>query len=185
MQLDEDDRQRGGPGQVDVGPSELVSGCLLDWCDGDISAAKVGRRIINALSDGFSHPMLTNMSSIGSDQNSHGKLVAMLRSCRIADMISDVTTVGATSQMVKPSQYIDKIYIHYPVQFASIYGADHDLLRDFWGGLLSRPRGRELMQGQHFLRNKTIDELVWFIPMTVHEDAGPCAKQKSANCEFR
>ena len=68
-----------------------------------------------------------------------------------------------------------------PCNFSRVLGADKSRLEAFWRNLFASPEGQAYKSLHPILRNKTVEELSSTIPVTLHEDAGPYAKGKSAN----
>eukprot|EP00959_Pyramimonas_sp_CCMP1952_P122280 2556364-Pyramimonas_sp.AAC.1 len=60
-------------------------------------------------------------------------------------------------------------------------GADSTKLRDFWTSFMNRPGTKEWASNHPFLKRKSVGDLVWTVPCSVHCDAGPVTKSKSAN----
>ena len=84
--------------------------------------------------------------------------------------------------MVLPSAWVSLLAKISPREARLRLGADKQVVRQFWEQFCDSPTRRDWM-AQHFvLVGKTIDELSSYIPLTVHEDAGPCTKQLSARC---
>ena len=83
--------------------------------------------------------------------------------------------------MVKPSAILQILHRSDPATFSRVMGADKSRLEACWRNLFASPEGQQYKSIHPVLRNKTVEELSSTIPVTLHEDAGPYAKGKSAN----
>ena len=163
--------------------SYLAAGHLLDWCDGLESASKLRFHMHNAIKDGFHHPMITRLSdiSVESDQHCHAGLCALLDTCEISDLITEMPAGGLVTHIVLPSTMLKMLHSAHPRQFERHLGATKHVLEAFWKGFTAnlRRQGEELSEALRSVNPADYNRLV---PLTVHEDAGPCTKRLSAPC---
>ena len=134
----------------------------------------------DAVTDGLQHPMVSRLSGIQSGQHAHGSLVHLLKENPAA--LDDICPVpgSAQDQMLPLSSIIRRVYQYYPTEFVHRLGADVGRTRSFWEQL-SRQENQRHLREHHYLRNLTIDELTYVVPLVLHEDAAPVTKLLSAN----
>lgn len=165
------------------GLSKLGTGLLLEWCDGNLSARRLRKHCNNAVLDGITHPMLTRLSNIGHEgslQRCHRGAMDLLEMCGLVGLLTELS--GDVTHCLLPSTMVRVLETFYPYDFKKRLGADECKLRDFWTQLLARPRWADVAENHPVLQGKSIDDLSKMIPCTLHVDAGPVTKTKSANC---
>ena len=81
--------------------------------------------------------------------------------------------------MLLPSSLIKVVHAEYPREFVRRFGADSERLRSFWTDFLRRPRTRLWASRHPCLAGKAAADLVTSVPITLHEDSGPCGKNSS------
>ena len=170
--------------EEEYGPSKLGSGLLLAWADGDMSAVKLYTHSTNAFDDGLRHPMVARFATLTTNDNpqhAQAGLTRLLQQCNIPDLITRVPR-GVITHLVLPSTLIRMIHDHYPSAFRLRLGADTEKVKSFWQGFYGRPENEEAISLHPSLIGKTPDDLATCIPCTLHQDAGPYSKRKSAEC---
>ena len=72
----------------------------------------------------------------------------------------------------------------YPLQFQIRLGAERTKVELFWRQFFASPVRQHYAARHPQLRRytKDLESLFHMIPITLHEDAAPCAKRKSCNC---
>ena len=98
----------------------------------------------------------------------------------VTDLITELPGPDVT-QVIFPSSLIRMFDRYYSHELRRRVGADPRELEPFWQAFFSSQRRREWADTHPFLAGATAD---WShtVPITVHEDAGPCSKTKSACC---
>ena len=159
-------------------PSKLFGGLVVDWADGSLSAAKLQLQGARGLGDGFEHPIISRLASMGADRHAHESLMnLLLNRCGVAAMLN--TYPGeAVDHMVLPSTWI-KHLATYPQKFSQLLGANRPGLRSFWKNALARPGFTTSLRDHPAVGTKTLAQLVNVVPLTVHTDAAPYTKTQS------
>ena len=82
--------------------------------------------------------------------------------------------------MVLPSTLINIMFVFYKHVFKHRLGADAEKLWKFWADFFAMPIKREWASTNRY----PCGDGDWSstVPLTAHEDAGPCTQSKSANC---
>ena len=171
-------------GEEVYGPSKLGCGLLLAWSDGNMSAAQLHGHSLNAREDGLMHPMINRFASVApleSPQHSQAGLTRLLQQCGIPSLITRIPH-GLITHMVLPSTLTRMIHDHYPAVFQTRFGATPENTKAFWQGFFGRPENAEAIAVHPALSGKTPDDLTYCIPCTLHQDAGPYSKRRSAEC---
>ena len=128
------------------------------------------------------HPMVAQLSKIGSDQHALEGLRKLLGSVGLLSMQTKLPVSEQVDTMVLPSSLVRLLHEHYPRDFKVLLGADPQKLREFWSSFLGGPRSARWAQRHPALRDKVAADLICTVPCVVHSDAGPCTKAKSTNC---
>jgi hypothetical protein len=165
-----------------VGISQLASRQLLQWADGELSASRLQEVMADAVADGMQHPMVVRMSGVMASQHAHQGFMDLLRAnTAVLDDIRPISGAagGAASHILPPSSIIRCLYQHYPDEFTDRFGADPRRVAAFWENMYNRRNSRHLAE-YSILRTFSKDDLRYVIPLTIHEDAGPITKLRSA-----
>jgi len=175
--------RRGGEeaGDEPTGPSYLAMGQLVAWSDGLSSAAALQRQMSYAVRDGLRHPMVERFANVAPDQHSHAGVMSVLAEAGIADLVTRVPVGGVTS-VILPSTYVQVLRKHYPREFRLRLGAEPAKVDAFWNNWFASPARRAFADQHDVLRGLDAQGARGMVPLTIHEDAGPCSKLKSANC---
>ena len=144
-----------------------MSEYCLDWEDrGHVPSALAKR--------------LASIGSDAADKNCQANLVHLIAGqCNFSQYLSRCD--GDIDTVLLPSRLLRMLHRNNHETIVKHLGADVHELRSFWTGLFSRPEGMELKRDNSFLRDKAIADLMTVVPLCIHEDAGPYAKQRSAN----
>ena len=164
--------------------SRLASG-VLQWCDGDASAIEL-QHMSNELDDMAAlsqeaHPMVHRLASIGNGYHAHGGLRSLLQNLGLLNLITTVDQPNYVTEMILPSTWFGLLHREHPRHFRSCLGADCANIREFWTSCITSENRRIWASRHAHLAGKTVAELVTTIPCTIHSDAGPATKRKSAN----
>ena len=162
--------------------SLAAEGYLLEWSDGTSTAVRVFRHCDRLVRDGWEHPFIVRLRTIGSggEQHCQENLLRMLSGIGISDYITRVDGNGSLKDVITPSS-IFKLFSKYPDKCRKQFGMHAGDMHDFWLNLLSSPQGIELQRCHPHLRGKTAHDLRHTVCLSLHEDAGPYAKGKSTN----
>ena len=115
-----------------------------------------------------------------SDQNIHRHLMHVFGTTLGFDRLLTTFTSDLISAGLLPSQLFRLVFKHNRATFLRIYGFSENL-EQYWEQLFSTPDGRAMRFENPSLRGKTPFQLRHTAPVTLHEDAGPFAKQSSCN----
>ena len=77
----------------------MAAGHLLEWADGESSAARLVMHMRNAVEDGFSHPMVTRLGTLPPGNNAQRglkELMADLGLFRLQTVIEEAEAVTRT-----------------------------------------------------------------------------------------
>ena len=164
---------------------------IHDWSLGSCSAPHLWKHVDHAVLDNSQdgipdHPLLSCLhkcANSGSDQNCHRRLLKLfLDDCSFNNFLSSIDGADSSvTSVIKPSAILQILHRSDPATFSRVMGADKSRLEAFWRNLFASPEGQQYKSIHPVLRNKTVEELSSTIPITLHEDAGPYAKGKSAN----
>ena len=58
--------------------SYLAKGMLMEWCDGDASAAQAQWHMANSVRDGMRHPAVVRIGAVAAGQHAHSGLMELL-----------------------------------------------------------------------------------------------------------
>jgi hypothetical protein len=100
------------------------------------------------------------------------------------EILNIISTIDDSSwtHFIKPTNLMSLMQRHYPREFRLRFGADTATVKSFWQMFFSSAKRTQWASEHEFLRGKTVGHLSQCIPITVHQDAGPVAKTKSADC---
>ena len=70
--------------------SKLARGHMLDFADGVISASKLVEHCHNAVSDGFTQPMVEKIGTLAPGRHAAASVVNVLREIGLSDMQTEV-----------------------------------------------------------------------------------------------
>ena len=156
--------------------SFLAEQTLLDYADGLKSSVGVARTCAAGRRDGLSLVMLDKLADIGNTDMAHcsERLHTLLQN---SGCYSHVTQTGGEdySHCILPSEVI-KLIARKPDKFKMHIAPSREACKDFWRGFMSSPEGLEYASSHPVLAGKSLDELADFIPIRIHEDAGPFTK---------
>ena len=163
--------------------SKLALGLLQEWCDGISSAVQLWRHASNAVHDGLKDKLLIRLAAISSSSSTQHCNEGMRKILDDLPLMQHITPiVGCTlTCCVKPSALLGLICDNYPREFRLRLGADTSVLREFWEGMYNSPFRRNLLAEHPLLGGLIPAVLTCAIPLTLHEDAGPCSKGLGAN----
>ena len=164
--------------------SKMGTGLLKEWADGQLSSVKVQYHAANGKSDGLRNPMVDRLAALPPGKHAQSGLIAMLEGVGLKSLQTKVAeyTGENVTHITLPSTMIRYLFEHHRKAFGTILGADSNKLRAFWTDFLRRPLSKQWADQHPFLKEKTPGDLVTTVPITLHTDAGPCAKNTSANC---
>ena len=161
--------------------SNLAAGLLNDWGEGRISSTQLQGHMAAARSDGLQHPMVHRLANVAAGAHSHSSLLQVLEAHGILGLLTPMES-GLLSHVILPSDIVSMLLADFPSQFRSRLGAEPEKVRSFWRDFLARPQTQQWAAAHPFLAGKSVADLVCTIPCTVHVDAGPITKRKSATC---
>ena len=118
--------------------------------------------------------------NIVGEQHAHSALMKEIEATEIPRLITDMP--GSVTSIVLPSTLVHAIFTYYPEEFKTRLGGKVKDVLQFWRGFFRRDQCCRWAQHHPFLVGKTVQELKYTIPLTIHEDAGPCSKTSSSNC---
>ena len=150
------------------------------FADGELAAKRLISTMQDSVADGLSHPMVVRLSRLRKSQHAHATLLELLE--EHTAVLDDIELVSGSSgdRLLKPSSIIGRLFRHYPDGFVRLLGADPGRVRSFWMQLFREPNVKFLRE-HHYLRNLSMDELAYVVPMVLHEDAAPVTKMLSSN----
>ena len=162
---------------------------LRDWAEGISSAPRVARHCVRMREDDFSAPMVLRLAKVAglqegiiNDRTCHSGIMALVKECGVHDLVHNIINHDSVIACIKPTALLKLIFERSPSAFRKGLGADSDLCYKFWCGIYASAKGREFFELHPGLRGKTPADLKYTVPMGLHEDAGPYAKRRSANC---
>ena len=184
-------RKRGGWRQRDADstdeevqdrPSFFALGLLQEWSDGIQSAAQLQTHMGRALRDGISDPLSQRLGAMGQGQDAHRGLLGILGELGLMDLISEIPGDSSWTHWIKPSTWLSHICKTYPRAFRVHFGCEEESLLQFWTGFMQSEERREWASQHPCLKDKTPHQLRHCVPCSLHQDAGPVAKNLSADC---
>ena len=134
-----------------------------------------------AKEDGLDHPMVVRLARIGGSRHASQGLMGLLDQLGLLSLLTPLDRGGVT-HLVLPSTLVAMMFRHHPDEFKKCIGADSAKLRTFWSIFLQRPECRSWADAHPGLAGKSAGDLVTTIPCSIHADAGPATKSKSATC---
>ena len=159
--------------------SRLVGNQCLKWADGTISAAGLAELCADALEDGFENPMLQRFGGIRADQHAHMDLMKMISELTPAlDVVTDLEAGSHVKHILRPSSVVKSLLKYHPQEIGQRLGGEVPRLLSFWRQF--RRANRENLDAHPILGGKSLQELQFYIPVTIHEDAGPISKAQGA-----
>ena len=179
-------RLHHAPAQARPAPLQAL-GQLRDWGDGLLSAHQVAAHMLQGVRDGeITHPMVHRLGRLlQNQQDARGiaqRLADMLGECGFDGYMDDTTDPGNIAKtVIYPSQMIRFLRERFPGRFGEILGVDENVLGEFWDGLRACPAAAEHLRQIPGLQNLRPTDWRRVVPLTVHEDAGPFIKNRSAN----
>ena len=105
----------------------------------------------------------------------------LILGCGFGDFVDCIHDEGVVAAIVPPHIIFQQIVRRNRVRFKRHFGADENIIEQFWQGLFLSQDGRELRRLHPQLRNRDPYELRHHIPLILHEDAGPFSKRKSVD----
>jgi hypothetical protein len=164
---------------------QLGPGMLLDFCDGWLSAYRLCIHMKRASDDGASCRVVKALGNIANSSTPYRHcnegVFNFLGGLEILNIISTIDDSSWT-HFIKPTNLMSLMQRHYPREFRLRFGADTATVKSFWQMFFSSAKRTQWASEHEFLRGKTVGHLSQCIPITVHQDAGPVAKTKSADC---
>ena len=99
--------------------SRLAANRLQSWCDGNSSSRELQRDMISEVEDMRAmgqrvHPMVEQLSKIGSDQHAQEGLRKLLGSVGLLSMQTKLPVSEQVDTMVLPSSLVRLLHEHYP-----------------------------------------------------------------------
>ena len=171
--------------------SKMAERQLARWCDGHITTPNLVHICRDTIEDGGCQPILFRLGCLTQTKCRSSKFSASMKTPRLRDLMlvlkNDSITKfickldGSINSFLKPSELMQYELTNFPSKFKRNFGADRSKLEQFWRGLFQSRIGREMGAMNPMLRNKTPTELNNYIPIVLHEDAGPYAKGYSMN----
>ena len=132
------------------------------------------------------HPLLHRLYKCGNsdkDQNCHKRLMKLfLNECGFEQYITPIDGANSSvTAVLKPTHIFGMLHGGDRGTFYRVMGASKPLLKKFWEDFFSTPDGAEYKLLHPILKDRTIESLASTVPCSLHEDAGPFTKDKSAN----
>ena len=156
---------------------------MTDWCFGKSSAPDVKRHLLAVVADhgDSALPVVKELSKIGghsaTTQNCNRQLGNFLGKLNASKLIEAVPR-SLVSHLVPPHLLFQALIHHGDVAQKSL-GAKPDEVLQFWEGLYASDEGKLFASEHKQLIGKTPQDLCHTLPLTIHEDAGPYAKNRS------
>ena len=163
---------------------------IRDWASGVSSSPHVWDHMAASVTDALNEgrtpaPAITNLHACGHsvrDKNLHKNLVNLfMGKCGFDKLVTSLPDESTVKEIIRPPTMISMIH-KYSNNFHGVMGADKVRLRSFWEDFFRSPVGRQYRDHHKFLRGKTPSDLETTIPCSLHQDAGPYSKGKSASC---
>ena len=168
--------------EEDFSISHVAGRALQKWADGKCSATDVRQACVDSQSDGGRHPMVLRIAAMPGDQHCHESLVDLLtRNTAVVDMLRPITDAGAADHILLPSSVISSLYQFHRHQFEERFGAEVHRVEAFWAKFLASGNNRRHVAEHSILSRVAPESLKYYIPLCLHEDAGPISKSMSGN----
>ena len=137
--------------------------------------------------DGINSPAVVRLSDIGGkdpggveDKHCFKLLLALLQRLGFLQLVTPVSGSFYTDCM-KPSVFLNHLYSKNRTAFVRhVLGGQEDRIKQFWDGMLARPKGRAFIRSHPDLADCTPAELYNTVLLVLHEDAAPYSKASSA-----
>ena len=163
--------------------SSCVSGGLIEWGLGNLSAPAFKRQLVRKLRDdqrlgNAVDPVLLRFSKIGGNSKAcHRDMRVCLRRCGL-DVERFISTVNGEEfvRCVRPHILLHECCRRNTSVFARSVGADRNLVFRFWDELRMSAVGQKMWRDHPVLRNRTPLDMQHCFPLTLHQDAGPATK---------
>ena len=140
-----------------------------------------------AVQDGeCTHPMVHRLSQLYNPRRSSSgiatNLVNLLEECEVSTSIVELPPGCICTHMVSPYRILQSLSVRQPADFPRIMGLRVELNRRFWEIL----KEQDLASFAHIkasipsLQDLRAEQWGKVVPISLHEDAGPFSKSKSA-----
>ena len=160
--------------------SYLAENVLLEWGQGGASAIVMARLCRQGQRDGIQSNMLQRLAACGSEgtyANVNRDFKGLLRASGIQSNLTSLSGLEY-NRCIRPTTIV-KLLATRPELFKLRLAPSSQACVDFWRGLFSTDDGMEFRRLHPCLQHKTVEDLKYSFPITMHQDAGPFSKSKS------
>ena len=167
-------------------PSQALSGLLMDWDLGILSAVRLRKHLRNVVADADTlgndcHDTVRKFSRVGSQvqgaKNCHREIMKLVCAEKFEHILS-ATGDPAIHWIIAPHKMFNFLWSTFPDKFSRSLGLDPQQCFDCWSRLYSSDEGRRLWAEHPHLRDKTPADLRFTVPLTLFQDGGPFTKKR-------
>lgn len=105
----------------------------------------------------------------------HGQILSLFRNETLDHMVSPLQGCSV-SHIVYPHEMFAMLHARYRTAFEVHMGASTAALRSFWERFITTPYGHT----HPWVKDRSLEELAWCLPIVLHGDAVPYAHKSSA-----
>ena len=151
---------------------------LHSWAWGGASAAEVVRQARAAKVVGTRAPCIDQLlKGSGDIHNAERVLLRMIPH----DILQQTIVEGScVERVILPRDCFKWVMEKSPRLFQHRLGASPNGVAEWWAQLKASPDGAQLFRCHPWLRGRSPADLAWFVPLAVHDDAGPVSQNSSA-----